>query len=361
MTNVENDLLNPFKRIFYGVQLVLWTSYGIIYRLIWLGYDYYVPPVALWYLVYVLGGFLSSTLLAMIYWKIRDKNFYIQFAAAIVASASIAIVWRFGFNYFDFHYIDAKPPENLHFFRYIIGGMSSVIQLLAWSIGYLLIAYYLKYKDQQSRAVKAELQAREAQIKQLHQQISPHFLFNVLNSVDTLLIKKNTDEAREMVARLSDYLRKSLSDKRSYSCTLKDEIANARSYLEIEKVRFGDKLDIKFNCDEAAGEIVVPSLILQPLIENAIKHSISNSLHGGSIEITTIRENEKLKLLVINQCSELMIKGDTDNKNLGIGLTNVAARLDVYYNGKAQLDIESSTSDKFIVTIDIELTEAMKS
>lgn len=359
MTNVENDLLNPLKRTFYAVQLVLWTSYGIIYRLIWLGYDYYVPPVALWYLVYVIGGFISTTLLAMIYWKIRDNNFYIQFAAAIVASASIAVVWRFGFNYFDFHYIDAKPPENLHFFRYIIGGMSSVIQLLAWSIGYLLIAYYLKYKDQQSRAIKAELQAREAQIKQLHQQISPHFLFNVLNSVDTLLIKKNTDEAREMVARLSDYLRQSLSDKRSYSCTLKEEIANARSYLEIEKVRFGDKLDVSFSCDEQADEIVVPSLILQPLVENAIKHSISNSLHGGSIEISTACVDNKLSISVINQCSGAISDGGTDKDSLGIGLKNTTARLDVFYDGRANLNIQKPTGNKFIVTIDIDLEEVV--
>tara|TARA_R110002096_G_scaffold436096_2_gene667472 strand:- start:52576 stop:53661 length:1086 start_codon:yes stop_codon:yes gene_type:complete len=361
MIDIENDILNPFKHTFYVVQLALWVSYGIIYRLIWLGYDYYVPPTAVWYLVYICGGFISSSLLAIIYWKLRDNNFYVQFAAAIIASASIAIIWRFCFNYIDFHYIDAAPPENLHFFRYIIGGMSSVIQLLAWSIGYLLIAYYFKYKNQQTRAINAELQAREAQIKQLHQQISPHFLFNVLNSVDTLLIKKDTDNAREMVARLSDYLRQSLKDTTSYSCSLESEIKNARSYLEIERIRFGDKLEIVFDCTNEADNILVPRLILQPLIENAIKHSISNSLHGGVIEIKTTILDDCLTISVINRCNGSSTFADSHSESLGIGLKNTAARLDVFYDGRAHLDIHKQEPDEYMVTINIDINEVKSS
>ncbi|MCC3862003.1 sensor histidine kinase [Pseudemcibacter aquimaris] len=344
--------LDPHKGYFYAIQIVLWVLYGLIFRLIWVGYDQYTPPEPAWYIVYNTGGFICSSFLALILWKCKDKEFYSQCIIALFCAMIVAVIWRYTFNYIDIHILLGKQPKEIDFFKYIIGGMSSFIQLLAWSIGYLLILFYIKYEDQQARAAKAELQAKEAIIKQLHQQISPHFLFNVLNSVDTMLMKEDVGEARSMVAKLSEYLRQSLKNKNEYSTTLKEEISSAAKYLEIEKVRFKDKLDIRFSNEQDTNDFLVPRLILQPLLENAIKHSINYNIHGGMIEIGSRLNQNTLVIYVKNTARDHENGQDVKNEKHGIGLDNTKARIAVFYGEKAHVDIVSN-AEEFKVTITI--------
>ena len=356
MIRFEHNIIDPTKQPFYLIQIPLWIIYGIIYRSIWIFYGKYTPPDLKWIIIYVTGGFICSTLAAHLYWRIRNKSFILQFFVASVMSALLGVTWRFTANFMDYQVFGDVPISQLNVFKNLIGGMASTIQLVAWSAAFLLIAYYKKYKDEETRAIKAELQAKEALVKQLHQQISPHFLFNVLNSVDTLLMKEDIGQARSMVEKLSSYLRHSLKEAKQYHCTLFQEIENARRYLEIEKVRFGDKLEVQWDCTPDVNDFPVPRLVLQPLIENAIKHSISKSVHGGVITISTFFEDETIRISVTNRRhhSEQETTPTEKQDGFGIGLTNTKARLNVFYDESANLIVNESAAGEFSVIIEID-------
>lgn len=351
MKDLKNNILDPYARHFHIIQIALWATYGLIFRLSWLGYDY-VPPETIWFALYVLGGYIASNLLALIYWQIRRKSFISQFLIAAITSITIGITWRFCFNYIDFHYLLDEQPQQVDGLYYVLGGTSSVIHLVAWSTGYLLIAYYFMFKREREKSIMAELHAKEAQIKQLHQQVSPHFLFNVLHSLDTLLIKKNISQSRDMVANLGQYLRNSLSTEPNASVQLADEIRNAQSYLKIEQMRFGEKLDLEWKLDPKLDQFEVPCLILQPLLENAIKHCIDKSVHGGKIEVITEKVANNINITVINSCFGAMQHNDASG-SLGIGLENIRARLDIYYGTRASLETKDGNEGEFTATIKI--------
>ncbi len=351
MKDLKNNILNPFSRQFHIIQLSLWATYGLIFRLSWLGYDY-VPPETVWFALYVFGGYIATNLLAILYWQNRKRSFIKQFLIAAIASILLGMAWRFGFNYIDFHFLLDEPPEDVDGFYYILGGTSSVIHLVAWSTGYLLIAYYFMFKKEREKSVLAELHAKEALIKQLHQQVSPHFLFNVLHGLDTLLIKKDIDQSRHMLASLGQYLRSSLSTEPDSSVPLADEIKNAQSYLNIEQMRFGEKLQLNWNLDPKLDQFNVPCLILQPLLENAIKHCIDKSVHGGKIEIRTEKVEDSILISVFNHCFGAIKHTDCSN-GLGIGIENIRARLDIYYGSRAVLETRHGEEGEFTAVIKI--------
>lgn len=351
MMDLNNSILNPYARPFHAIQLSLWATYGLIFRLIWLGYDY-VPPETLWFAFYVSGGYIASSLLGFIYWKIKKRAFLSQFLIAAFTSIAFGLIWRFCFNYIDFHYLLNEPPEDLDVLYYVLGGTSSVIHLAAWSTGYLLLAYYFLFKKERERSIMAELHAKEAQIKLLHQQVSPHFLFNVLHSLDTLLIKKDINQSRDMVASLGQYLRSSLSTQPDASVPLVDEIGSVQSYLKIEQMRFGNKLKLDWNLDQNLDQFEVPCLILQPLLENAIKHCIDKSVNGGRIEVRTEKINHQIFISVFNSCYGAIHHSDGSD-SLGIGLENIRARLDIYFGSRATLETREGDEGEFTAIITI--------
>ncbi|MEX0298159.1 MAG: sensor histidine kinase, partial [Kordiimonas sp.] len=279
------DHLNPYGKKFILFQLVFWFLYFFVYRSLWFSYT---PPAVSWSAAYMFTGWLSTTLLAMTIWSTRRKSFKTQIMVGGLGCVFFGVLWRVNIHAIEWHILEVDIPEVITPFAYIHNGFFATVHLMAWSAGYFLIAYYTQYLHQQERAAKAELLAKEAQIKLLHLQISPHFLFNVLNSLDTLLIKENINESREMLSKLSLFLRQTLSEEPTHKITLKEEIERTKSYLDIELVRFRDKLKINWNCDPKLDEFSVPSLILQPIVENAIKHCVGKSMHGGIIEIEAI-------------------------------------------------------------------------
>lgn len=344
------EALNPFGKKFLLFQLALWGSYGVVYRMAW--YSYQAPPYS-WIISYIALGFLSSTLLATLVWQVRAKSFRAQLLLGLLGAIIFGVSWRVTFHIIEWHVIEIYVPENIRLFSYVHNGMMSVVYLIAWVAGYFLAAYYSNYLIQQERAAKAELLAKDAQIKLLHLQISPHFLFNVLNSLDTLLLKENIEGSREMLSKLSQFLRQTLSDNPSHNIPLKEEIERTKSYLDIELVRFRDKLDIKWECDVTLNKLTVPSLILQPLVENAIKHSVGKSLHGGTIEIEATKKTAAYELAVINRTKGEEAVSDQACEGLGIGHENIKSRLNVLYGDQAALSKGPTANGGYEVRITI--------
>lgn len=183
---------------------------------------------------------------------------------------------------------------------------------------------------------EAALQARDAELRALKAQINPHFLFNSLNSIAALSILEPA-KAREMCINLSDFLRNTLGLGERDSISWREEVELARTYLHVEQVRFGSRLKVEMNVDDACANCQVPPLVLQPLIENAVKHGIATMLEGGTIRVESHLSGGLLEVIVENHFDP---DSPSPSRN-GLGLRNVRGRLETRFGGTASLSAQS--------------------
>ncbi len=176
--------------------------------------------------------------------------------------------------------------------------MSSTYLLLCWTGIYFGIKYYESLQDQREATLRAVTLAQEAQLKMLRYQLNPHFLFNTLNAISTLILDNENRTANQAVMRLSEFLRYTLDQDPMKKVTLRQEIEAMNLYLTTEKLRFGDRLRLEFAVEERSLEALVPSLLLQPLIENAVKFAVSPSEQGGTIRVEGRARGVMLELAV---------------------------------------------------------------
>jgi two-component system LytT family sensor kinase len=212
---------------------------------------------------------------------------------------------------------------------------------------YYVVIYSENLREKISNETRLKMLVRDAELNILKSQINPHFLFNALNSI-SFLIKKAPDSAREMVIKLSEFLRYSLKYKENDMTSLEEELDNVDRYLVIEKVRFGDKLIYQKEVDNELLKILVPNMIFQPLIENALKHGVYESTSPIHIFLIASRKNDFL---------EVKIKNDFDpksktKKGAGIGLKNIKERLALIYSNQSSLNVLAEKS-KFEVILKI--------
>jgi LytS/YehU family sensor histidine kinase len=209
----------------------------------------------------------------------------------------------------------------------MLAGIVDLLYLLAIALHYVLLAV------QSSR--EAEILAHEAELKALKAQINPHFLFNSLHSISALTAV-DAVKAREMCIRLSDFLRATLRFGERNTVSFSEELALSKSYLEVEQVRFGRRLRVLEDIDAGCADCDVPPLLIQPLVENAVRHGIASLVEGGEIAIRGRRSPDAMRFVIENPFDP---EAPAARKN-GIGLANVRNRLQARYGGAARLDIE---------------------
>ncbi len=223
---------------------------------------------------------------------------------------------------------------------------------IAWIGFYMAIDYARRVKWQEGKLVTAAQLAHDAQLKMLRFQLNPHFLFNTLNAISSLVLDQRNEEAENMLVRLSRFLRFTLESEPTHRIPLRDEIAAQRLYLEIEQARFGDRLSIEIDVDAAAADALVPSLLLQPLVENAIKYGISPSPHGGRIELSAKAVDGELELTVRDDGPG---SGGAASKGSGVGLRNTEDRLNVLYGDSARMQTRDRPEGGFEVVVRVPL------
>jgi two-component system LytT family sensor kinase len=216
--------------------------------------------------------------------------------------------------------------------------------------GLIVLAYYLfvsLYNLSEKNAKEARLESlvKETELKMLRSQINPHFLFNSLNSISSLTIT-NPEKARDMVIKLSEFMRYALSKKDEQPVSLRSELENLRLYLEIEKVRFGDRLSTEEVIEDKCLEIKMPVMLLQPLYENAIKHGVYESTESVSIKTKVLCNNGYLEVLISNNYDS----APSSVKGTGTGLINVSRRLDLFYGNKATI---KTTKENGLYTVSL--------
>jgi LytS/YehU family sensor histidine kinase len=198
---------------------------------------------------------------------------------------------------------------------------------LSWSALYFGIKYWQSKREEEENALKAESSAREAELKMLRYQLNPHFLFNSLNSASAL-ISENPPRAEKMLGELSDFLRYSLINTKTNTVALRDEIEALKNYLNIEQVRFEEKLQVNFDIAPEAENFPLPNFLLHPLVENAVKYGMQTSKLPLQIEIKAEKTGNKLFIEISNSGKWYSANGkNPQNNGMQVGIENVKKRL----------------------------------
>lgn len=279
---------------------------------------------------------------------LSPRNFLNPIIAIFITGVIAVSVWVF-FSYMGLSFIFQNDEAYLVFLRNSIPNriITDFLLYTVLVLVYSLIVYSMNLKDKINAEANLRTMVREAELNMLKAQINPHFLFNSLNSI-SFLTKKNPDKAREMIIKLSDYLRYSLRFKQEGIISFKEEMAYMEMYLDIEKIRFGEKLIFQKNIAGDAMGIFLPSMILQPILENSVKHGVYESTGSVLIELNAFRDEDYLYLSVINDFDPDAIRA----KGAGIGLKNTQARLELNF-GRTDLMRHYSKNNKFFVELKI--------
>jgi two-component sensor histidine kinase len=212
------------------------------------------------------------------------------------------------------------------------------------------IDYYRKYREREFLAAQLETQLAQAQLDTLRMQLHPHFLFNTLNGIVGLVRDNRNDAAVNMLVGLSDLLRHTLEHSERQEIELREELKFIKLYLGIQQMRFSDRLQINMDIDPASTKALVPNLLLQPIVENALRHGISRSEADGELIIKSTAENGELRMTVLDNGKGLPENWQLKSSN-GIGLANTVARLQQLYGELHRLDIRNREQGGVEVTV----------
>ncbi len=279
-------------------------------------------------------------------------------AVSVVTSYLLAGVWTAAFNLIDMPLARAMIGGDWQI-RSIAGLLGGTVyhafSLVAWGFLYLGIKQHRAWQDERERALRAEASAADARLRALQYQLNPHFFFNTLNAISTLIVERRNDDAAAMIARLGEFLRATLQRDVTTFVSLGDELGFVQRYLDIEQVRFEDRLTVHLDVAEEAYTGTVPLLILQPLVENAIRHGIAPLARGGAIDIAARAEQQGA-----SRWLEITVENDApspaqDSRRAdgpGIGLTNVRERLAMLCGDRYRLTTETN-GDRFRVRMSL--------
>ena len=313
-------------------------------------------------LIATITGFSISLILAVLFRQLIARR-------PIITWGVTGLVLPFAVGLYAF--IDAwviglyRPDSEASFTQLFLGVFYlDATLLVSWSALYYAINFFLQVEEQNDQLIQLENQATSAQLAMLRYQLNPHFLFNTLNSISTLVLLKQTEPANAMLTRLSSFLRYSLSNEPTGRVTVAQEVETLKLYLDIERMRFEDRLRTTFAIDPASEPGLLPSLLLQPLVENAIKYAVTPQEAGAEITISTQLVGPNLRITVSDTGPGLQTEA-SDNRltgvsfdggepvSTGVGLANTRDRLAQAYGDQHRFEVFDPPEGGFAVQIEI--------
>jgi signal transduction histidine kinase len=337
-------------RAFWRLQSAGWSGYLILRSVSSLsnGQDISgVVPV----IVESIVGYCITLLLATLYHYYRRQRRLAAILLTIV-TLGVATVLYSVLDAFSFSFIKlADPGLNLSL---VLGTIFLNFTVLAgWSALYFGINFYLIVEEQMDQMAALENTASSAQLAMLRYQLNPHFLFNTLNSISTLVLLKQTERANAMLSRLSSFLRYTLANEPTAHVTLQQEVETLKLYLEIEKMRFEDRLRPSFDVDPRVSQARLPSLLLQPLVENAIKYAVTPKEEGAEINVTARLSGDRVQIAVSDTGPGLYEMKARASASTGVGLANIRDRLAQAYGPDHRFETRSIPGGGYGVEIEI--------
>jgi len=308
-------------------------------------------------------GFSISLILAVIYRQLINRRPLITWGVTSLCLAVAVVLYAF----IDAWILELGTTHDSSFATLMLGVFYLDLTLLgAWSALYYAINYFLQVEAQTDQLARLELQATTAQLEMLRYQLNPHFLFNTLNSISTLVLLKQTEPANAMLTRLSAFLRHTLVNEPGGKVTVHEEVETLKLYLDIELMRFEQRLRTECKVDPAAANALLPSLLLQPLVENAIKYAVSPQEEGAKISISARLVGRRLRITVSDtgpglhsaQGSASLAgliagSGGAASSSTGVGLANIRDRLAQAYGDDHVFEIRTPAQGGFTVVIEI--------
>ncbi len=296
----------------------------------------------------IIFGLLGLAIWFPVRYLLRDDNqIYTSIFNVLLTGSFTLTVWMLGSRVLVRAMVAEKIDYDI-FWHSVLAFRATAGTLLFFMI---ILVYYLflsatRLAEKAARQSQLESQVREGELKMLRSQINPHFLFNSLNSVSSLTVT-NPLKARDMIVKLSDFMRYSLSSRNEQPVTLGNEMESLRLYLQIEKVRFGERLTIEEDISPECLQALMPGMLLQPLYENAVKHGVYESTEEVTIKTTARKENETVVITVANNVDTESV---VTKKGAGIGLKNVSSRLELFFGNEADLTVNRG-DDSFTVVV----------
>ncbi|MGH9944732.1 MAG: sensor histidine kinase [Pyrinomonadaceae bacterium] len=267
---------------------------------------------------------------------------------------AIAVAGLFQITYFLIFVQGLKPYSPVGTLRTIVWNASEDIGIYGLILFlHHAFTYYHRYRAGELRSSQLETQLAQSQLQALKMQLHPHFLFNTLHSISAL-VHHDADTADRMISRLGDFLRLTLDNSGSQEVSLQRELEFLKCYLEIERIRFRDRLTTEFRIEPQALDSAVPNLILQPIVENAIRHGIAPRAAPGRVEISAERQNGSLRLRVRDNGPGLSVNPTAQQTSKeGLGLRNTRARLARLYGDAHRFELSNDPEGGLIVTLEI--------
>lgn len=350
------DALRHPQVQFWLLQLLGWSGWAAS----WIASGIYwgmEPAYNLAVLIGMITGILLTALLRELYRLVWDQAVSIRVGAVLAGSYLTAALWQVSKNVALFEvygaYLDLDKLLAHGWTGYFRGTLSSFYIVLCWSGLYFGIKYYRMLLVERDRALAAIAAARDAQLRMLRYQLNPHFLFNTLNAISTLILARDSDKAEAMVNRLSSFLRYSLDSDPSQKVPVAQEVAALKLYLDIEQARFEDRLEVAFEIESEAAMGLLPGLLLQPLVENAIKYAVAPSETGGRLRIAARVRDGWLELAVEDDGPGLPQTFGHEAAHRGVGLANIRERLRQVHGERQELRLENADGGGLRVAIRI--------
>lgn len=350
--SVLNRLFGTKEATFWSFQLFGWTGYFLVRMFQAITNEQDPSAVSIQYLAAVIIGVSMTVVLRHVYRIIRDKPLPLILPMVVFLCGSFGLL----FSSLELALAPVLVPGVAPFAGLALFGnaMFEATALFAWSAIYFGYHFYTGLQDQKAQVLKATAMAHQAQLKMLRYQLNPHFLFNTLNAISTLVLDKSEEDANKMLTKLSSFLRYTLVNQPTQRISLDKELYALGLYLDIEKVRFQDRLTVEFDIDEKAKSALVPSLILQPLIENAIKYAVAPAIDGGTVTVCAKVEGSRLILTLkdsgpgVDDIHHLVSQSGS-----GVGIANTRERLSQIYGDDHEFRLENLEPTGFGITIQV--------
>ena len=339
------------NRAFWVLQSIGWGGYFILRSLSGLA-NSMGPMLIVHTLLLTATGYSLTLLMASLFRRlIAMRVLYtliLSFATVAIAGGTFSVIETWSYVTF------LKPDYQPVGLEYLGALLLDFVLLVAWTAIYYGINYYLLLEEEIDQRAHLESAASSATLAMLRYQLNPHFLFNTLNSISTLVLLKQTERANAMLARLSSFLRYTLVNEPTAQVTLAQEVETLKLYLEIEKMRFEDRLRPHFEIDSSTIGARLPSLLLQPLVENAIKYAVTPSETGADIWVKAERQGQGVRIEVADS-GAAHGSGPSSHFSTGVGLANIKDRLAQAYGAGHGFSTKSNDHGGFSVIIDIPL------
>jgi sensor histidine kinase YesM len=346
---LDRPFFDDKNRAFWILQTAGWTGYFILRTLS--GFANSMGPILIVHIAILTAtGYSLTLLMASLFRRLIAMKpvwtLILSLAVVVLASATFSIIETWSVSTF------LKPDLRPTGVAYLGAIILDFALLAAWAALYYGINYFLLLEDEIKQRETLEGQASSAQLAMLRYQLNPHFLFNTLNSISTLVLLKQTERANAMLARLSSFLRYTLANEPTAKVTLAQEVETLKLYLEIEKMRFEDRLRPHFKVQAETIGARLPSLLLQPLIENAIKYAVTPSEDGADIWINATLEGHAVRLEVADN-GHGEEAGLAGGPSTGVGLANIRDRLAQAYGAAHGFTTRENDQGGFSVIIEI--------